>query len=49
VAAEVRSHGKTTAGSVYQDDYHMLLTLRDGKIATVREYMDPMHAVEIFG
>ena len=49
VAAEVRSFGPTTVGTVYENDYHFLFCIRDGEIAEVREYGDMMHAVEIFG
>ena len=49
VAAELRSHATTTTGKIYENDYHMLFTVRDGKIAKVREYTDHMHANEIFG
>ncbi|WP_459614249.1 nuclear transport factor 2 family protein [Bordetella sp. 2513F-2] len=49
VAAEVRSHAVTRRGKIYENDYHMLFTLRDGKIVQVKEYTDPMHAVEVFG
>ena len=49
VAAEIRSHAVTRTGQVYENDYHMLFTLRDGKVARVKEYTDLMHAAEIFG
>lgn len=49
VAAEIRSHAVTKGGAVYANDYHMLFTLRDGKVASVVEYTDLMHAAEIFG
>ncbi|QBE61877.1 nuclear transport factor 2 family protein [Pseudoduganella lutea] len=47
VAAEARSLGKTKSGKRYENEYHILFRLRDGKIAEVREYTDPMHAVEV--
>lgn len=49
MAAEIRSHAVTRTGQVYENDDHMLFTLRDGKIARVKEYTDLMHAAEIFG
>lgn len=49
VAAEVRSHAVTRRGAVYANDYHLLFRLRDGHVAEVREYTDPMHAAEVFG
>ena len=49
VAAEVRSHASTKSGKIYENDYHMLVRLRDGKVVEVKEYTDLMHAVEVFG
>lgn len=49
VAAEIRSHGVAKSGKVYENEYHFLFRLRDGKVAEVKEYGDMMHAVEVFG
>ena len=49
VAAEAVSDGETLEGKRYQNKYHFLFELRDGKITAVREYMDPMHVREVFG
>ncbi len=49
VAAEARSHAITKAGAVYANDYHLLFTVRDRKIASVREYTDLLHAAAVFG
>ena len=43
VAAEVTSRGELRNGKVYANEYHFALTLRDGKITRVREYMDTKH------
>ena len=43
VAAEVTSRGELHGGKVYANEYHFALTLRDGKITRVREYMDTKH------
>lgn len=43
VAAEVVSYGELKNGRVYNQEYHMLLTFRDGKVAAVREYLDTQH------
>ena len=43
VAAEVTSRGELRDGKVYANEYHFALTLRDGKITQVREYMDTKH------
>ena len=47
VAVEACSHGVTKHGKRYENEYHILFRLRDGKIVDVREYTDPMHAVEV--
>jgi len=43
VAVEVESHGRLRNGRVYNNDYHILMTLRDGKVCAVREYLDTFH------
>ena len=45
VAVEVVGDGKLLDGRRYQNEYHLLLTIRDGKIAAVREYLDTQHVV----
>jgi len=40
VAVEVESHGELQNGRIYNQEYHMLMTIRDGKISEVREYLD---------
>jgi ketosteroid isomerase-like protein len=47
VAAEVESYGETTTGKIYNNLYHFLFEVRDGKIQAVREYLDTMHAKEV--
>src|SRR5262249_39908250 len=37
VAVEVESYGELTNGRVYNQEYHMLIVIRDGKISAVRE------------
>lgn len=46
VAVEVVGDGKLRDGRRYQNEYHLLLTIRDDKIAAVREYLDTQHVVE---
>lgn len=48
VAVEATSFATMEDGRVYANSYHFLVTLRDGKVATVREYMDTIHARETF-
>jgi uncharacterized protein len=45
VALEVVSLGELKNGRVYNNEYHFLVTLRDGKISAVREYLDTQHVV----
>ena len=44
VAVEVVSEGDLKNGRLYRQEYHMLLAFRDGKITSVREYLDTQHA-----
>ena len=48
VAVEVESAGDLKNGRLYRQQYHMLLTFRDGKIASVREYLDTQHANDVW-
>jgi ketosteroid isomerase-like protein len=48
VAVEATSHAKLKNGRVYQNQYHFLFEFRDGKILSVKEYMDTKHAYDIF-
>ena len=49
VAAEARSQATTKSGKTYNNEYFFLFQIRDGKIASVREYTDLMHVRETFG
>lgn len=49
VAAEIRSHADLADGRVYENQYHMLFTLRRGKIVEVREYADTLLITKMFG
>jgi len=48
VALEVESRGELLNGRVYNQQYHALMTIRDGKIASVREYMDTQHVLDVW-
>jgi uncharacterized protein len=48
VALEVESYGELLNGRVYNNEYHALLTIRDGKVAAVREYMDTQHVHDVW-
>lgn len=47
VAVEAESRGRHASGALYQNRYHFLLVIRDGKIHRLKEYMDTLHAREI--
>lgn len=48
VAVEAEGFAIMTSGRVYCPRYHLLFEIADGKVAAVREYMDTMHAWEVF-
>jgi ketosteroid isomerase-like protein len=48
VAVEAEGHAALNGGGVYAPGYHFLVTLKDGKIFEVREYMDTAHARDVF-
>lgn len=48
VAVEVESYGKLKNGRIYNNTYHFLLVMRDGKITEVREYLDTQHVYAIW-
>jgi uncharacterized protein len=43
VAVEIESYGELRNGRVYNQEYHVLIAIRDGKISAVREYLDTQH------
>lgn len=49
VAVEIGSHADLTDGRVYENQYHMLFTVRRGKIAEVKEYADTLLIADMFG
>jgi uncharacterized protein len=46
VAVEAESYGETSAGKIYQQTYHYLFIVRDGKISVQNEYLDTLHLKE---
>jgi hypothetical protein len=48
VAAEAESFATLTNGRVYNNHYHFLFEVTGDKVLRVREYMDTMHAWEVF-
>ncbi|WP_170386461.1 nuclear transport factor 2 family protein [Ruegeria atlantica] len=47
VAMEMESYGTKVNGTVYNNFYHFLVTLKDGKITAIREYMDTLHLKQV--
>ena len=47
VAIEAESDGIHSSGARYHNQYHFLMTARDGKITGFKEYMDTEHAREV--
>jgi ketosteroid isomerase-like protein len=48
VAVEAVSRGELKNGRVYEQEYHVLFTIREGKIASAREYMDTQHVQQVW-
>ncbi len=49
VAAEAEFKAKTAMGSYYENYYHFLFIIENGKIKRMKEYMDTYHAKTTFG
>lgn len=49
VSMEAESYGKFANGRVYNNFYHFMIKIRDGKIYSVREYLDTEHVTATFG
>jgi ketosteroid isomerase-like protein len=47
VAIEAESLGRHATGRTYNNQYHFLMVIRDGKVREFREYFDTMHANEV--
>jgi ketosteroid isomerase-like protein/catechol 2,3-dioxygenase-like lactoylglutathione lyase family enzyme len=45
LAVELASHGELTDGRVYDQEYHVLLEIREGTIRAAREYLDTQHVL----
>jgi ketosteroid isomerase-like protein len=48
VAAEVETHAVINGGRPYNNHYHMLFEIRDGRIAVIKEYTDTAYARDAF-
>ena len=49
VSAEAESYAKLKNGTIYNNFYHFLFEIRDGRIVRVKEYNDSKHVAEVFG
>ncbi len=47
VAVEAESYAKMKNGKTYQNTYHFLFIVSDGKISSVKEYLDTIHAKDV--
>jgi ketosteroid isomerase-like protein len=48
VAVEMELQGRLKNGFAYDQRYHYLIEVRDGKIATMRVYLDTDHMREVY-
>lgn len=48
VALEVVSVGELKDGRIYDQQYHVVMQIRQGKIASIREYLDTQHVQQIW-
>ncbi len=48
VAVRLESYGELQNGRVYNNEYHILVKFRDGKISAVHEYLDTQHVFATF-
>lgn len=49
VVMEARGEARTKDGRPYNNNYCIVITVRDGKVAQVREYLDAELVTSIFG
>ena len=48
VAVETESYSELKNGRVYNNLYHFVFTVRDGKISSVKEFLDTEHTTAVF-
>lgn len=44
----MESYGENPDGSIYNNEYHMLFVVSDGKVQQVKEYLDTQHTFDVF-
>ena len=47
VAVEWVARGKSTKGKSYENYYHLMFEVKNGKIQAIREYVDTLYAKEV--
>ncbi len=47
VAVEWIARGKTVKGKSYENYYHIMFEVKNGKVQTVREYVDTLYAKDV--
>ncbi len=47
IAVEVASHGDHANGKTYANQYHFLITIENGEMVAVKEYMDTLHLFQL--
>jgi ketosteroid isomerase-like protein len=47
VAVEWIARGKTAKGKSYENYYHIMFEVKNGKVQTIREYVDTLYAKEV--
>ena len=48
VALEMESYAVKSNGIIYNNFYHFLVVLSNGKITALREYLDTLHVKQVF-
>ena len=48
VAVEVEASAEHNNGRSYRQQNHLMIRMRDGKLATVHEYFDTLHAHDVW-
>ncbi len=47
VAAEVKGEGEHVNGKKYANKYHFLITVENGQMTEIKEYMDTLHLFQL--
>ncbi|CAB4856777.1 unannotated protein [freshwater metagenome] len=48
VAVETESYCELNNGRIYNNSYHFVFVIEDGKVAAVKEYLDTEHTTAVF-